>query len=190
MLRQGRLEASVLLINTPECLISEGLADLGHRVRGRARRGCRRCSPSWRDGLVSRLPANPPRNGPAWALNLRPRSPTLRRSLGAVGVNAALMRHVDGASHEDVAAVPRRRRAHDARSAPRSGSRSSSTRCGGRTSSCTPRASELLREWLARTPADDARARAFARLLHEQLTPGQAWSRRSGRSARCQPTAP
>ncbi len=28
---QGRLESSVLLINTPECLISEGLADLGQR---------------------------------------------------------------------------------------------------------------------------------------------------------------
>src|SRR5207342_1436389 len=27
--RQGRLESSILLINTPECLISEGLADLG-----------------------------------------------------------------------------------------------------------------------------------------------------------------
>jgi hypothetical protein len=28
---QGRLEASILLINTPDCLISEGLADLGER---------------------------------------------------------------------------------------------------------------------------------------------------------------
>ena len=27
----GRLESSVLLINTPECLISEGLAELGYR---------------------------------------------------------------------------------------------------------------------------------------------------------------
>src|SRR3954452_19221146 len=29
--RRRRMEASILLINTPECLISEGLADLGHR---------------------------------------------------------------------------------------------------------------------------------------------------------------
>ena len=29
--RQGRLESSILLINTPECLISEGLANLGRR---------------------------------------------------------------------------------------------------------------------------------------------------------------
>ena len=29
--RAGRLESSILLINTPECLISEGLADLGVR---------------------------------------------------------------------------------------------------------------------------------------------------------------
>ncbi len=29
--RQGRLESSILLINTPECLISEGLANLGAR---------------------------------------------------------------------------------------------------------------------------------------------------------------
>src|SRR5439155_23984568 len=31
VMRQGRLESSVLLINSPECLISEGLADLGYR---------------------------------------------------------------------------------------------------------------------------------------------------------------
>ena len=30
--RRGRLEASVLMINTPECLLSEGLADLGHEI--------------------------------------------------------------------------------------------------------------------------------------------------------------
>ena len=35
--RDGRLEASILLINTPECLISEGLANLGPSVRGAAR---------------------------------------------------------------------------------------------------------------------------------------------------------
>ncbi len=29
--RQSRLEASVLLINAPECLISEGLAEVGRR---------------------------------------------------------------------------------------------------------------------------------------------------------------
>ena len=42
--RHGRLESSILLINTPECLISEGLADLGavRRAARRARRPARR----------------------------------------------------------------------------------------------------------------------------------------------------
>ncbi len=41
---QGRLESSILLINTPECLISEGLADLGVRFAVAARRVGWTCS--------------------------------------------------------------------------------------------------------------------------------------------------
>ena len=48
LVERGRVECSALLINTPECLISEGLADLGFafaspagRMAGAARRGVR-----------------------------------------------------------------------------------------------------------------------------------------------------
>ena len=88
----GRLESSVLLINTPECLISEGLADLGHRfaVPG--------------DSEVAILGELLERAGladtpdPALAVRVA----ALRRGLGAIAVNAALMRHADGLDHDAV----------------------------------------------------------------------------------------
>ena len=57
----GRLEASVLLINTPECLISEGLATSAGARRA-ARRAGRTCSWSWRRSPGCR---SPPTRGPA-----------------------------------------------------------------------------------------------------------------------------
>ena len=94
----GQLEASVLLINTPECLISEGLADLGREFVVPARRGRRTCSSSCSSG---RAPS--PRSGRRWR---RPpaRHPGDRHPqvLAATRVNAALLRHADGRSHADV----------------------------------------------------------------------------------------
>ena len=52
----GRLEASILLINTPECLISEGLADLGLRFAVAARRPASTCSSSCTSGPACRSP--------------------------------------------------------------------------------------------------------------------------------------
>ena len=89
----GRLESSVLLINTPECLISEGLADLGHRF----------AVPGDAEAVIlgellerAGLPDVPPASVVRVA--------ALRRGLGAIAVNAALMRHADGAGHDDVLA--------------------------------------------------------------------------------------
>jgi hypothetical protein len=95
----GRLESSVLLINTPECLISEGLADLGFdfavppadepelllELFGRA-------------GL--RVAADPSAARDAAERTAAMRAP--RRSLSEVRVNAALLRHAHGASHDEV----------------------------------------------------------------------------------------
>ncbi len=96
-----RLEASILLINTPECLVSEGLADLGRRfavdpgaevellaeLLDRAGLGARRAGPA-----VAEIAAI------ATAL----RAPRAR--LREFDVNAALRRHVDGADHATVRA--------------------------------------------------------------------------------------
>ena len=56
----GRLEASILLINTPECLISEGLADLGCGVRVAARARRSTCSSSCSIGRDCRSPRTRP----------------------------------------------------------------------------------------------------------------------------------
>ena len=97
--RRHRLEATIQLINTPECLISEGLADIGR-------------------SFVAPLDVTPDllvelydRAGlaiaadPAAARDAAERSTAMtapRRRLQESRVNAALMRHADGASHDEV----------------------------------------------------------------------------------------
>ena len=96
-----RLEASVLLINAPECLISEGLADLGRRFA---------LPPADEPDVLVELYE---RAGlaiaadPAAARDAAERTATiavLRRTLSESRVNAALMRHADGAGHDEVLA--------------------------------------------------------------------------------------
>jgi hypothetical protein len=99
VLERGRLEHSVLLINTPECLISEGLANLALRFA---------VPPAEEPRLLAelferaRLPvASDPgaaRELAAQAAALRP----VRARLGAIAGNAAILRHVEGRSRADV----------------------------------------------------------------------------------------
>ena len=134
---RGRLESSILLINTPECLISEGLADLGvgfvapedgagaKRYRDlRARWSGRR--PGSGDGARGRRTirrVDAPRACPDPRSAATPRCSATR----------------DGRSHDEVLAYLVRVGA-SRRTWPPSASSSSSTRSGGRTSSSTPRA--------------------------------------------------
>ena len=101
---QGRLESSILLINTPECLISEGLADLGVRF----------ASPP--QGRVDLLVETYERAGlsfaadPAATREAAESSVALaveRERLGAISGNAAILRHTDGRSHDEVVAYLR-----------------------------------------------------------------------------------
>jgi hypothetical protein len=159
VLRQGRLESSVLLINTPECLISEGLADLGHRF----------AVPATEEApLLAELADRAGIAGPPEGLA---EIATLRRALGAIAVNAALMRHVDGASHEDVV-----RYLMDVglMSAERAEKRLSFIEHPlWRTYVFVyTEGEQLLSRWLDLAPPADQAAR-FGRLLHEQMTPGQ-----------------
>jgi hypothetical protein len=97
--RQARLEASILLINTPECLISEGLADLGRRFAVPTAGGVdllmdlynRAALPIAADHAAARETAEQ-----AIALT------GARRSMTAVRGNAAILRHADGRSHDEV----------------------------------------------------------------------------------------
>ena len=96
---EGHLELSVLLINTPECLIGEGLANVAARFAVPAddevpllvelfeRAGL----PIARDAPAAHALA-------VQAATLRP----ARARLGAVAGNAAILRHIEGRSRQDV----------------------------------------------------------------------------------------
>jgi hypothetical protein len=162
-----RLEASILLINTPECLISEGLADLGHRFA---------VAPDEEADLLvelyerSGLPIASDSAAARAAAETTLAIAEPRNRLGEARVNAALMRHADGRSHDEVLAWLERvgRFARDI----------ATKRLEfiehplWRTYVFVYHEGEaLLRRWLEQVPEADQPAR-FGRLLREQLTPG------------------
>ncbi len=163
----GRLEASVLCINAPECLLSEGLADLGRRFAVPAADEADLLVEVYRlAGLDVARDASAARAAASTQVAINRAS----AALGGVRGNAALLRHADGASHEEVLAyLERYLVAAPDRAAKRlefiehplwrtyvfvyfEGER-------------------LLSRWLERVPTEE-RARRFRRLLTEQLTPG------------------
>jgi hypothetical protein len=164
--RAGRLESSILLINTPECLISEGLANLGRifavdddehagllvELFGRA-------------GLPIADSANDAREAAERSIALARH----RRALSAIRGNAAILRHADGWSHEAVldylrdvgrysTAVATRRIAFLEHPLWRT------------YVFVYAEGERLLATWLERATEPERPVR-FARLLHEQLTP-------------------
>jgi hypothetical protein len=162
----GRLEASILLINTPECLISEGLADLGGRFA---------VPPEEEVGLLVELldRAGLPRAAdPAAARETAERAVAMRPHrdvLAAVRGNAAILRHADGRSHEEVLVYLR----DVGRYAPTVAAKRLEfiEHPLWRTYVFVYAEGEaLLARWLAAAPPGEQAAR-FGRLLHEQLTP-------------------
>jgi len=164
---RGRLESSVLLINTPECLISEGLADVGA--------GFAAPESEFVDLLLEiyDLAGLEIGRDPLAARDAAERSVALmvpRRLLVAIRGNAAILRHADGWSHDQVLDYL--------------------VDVGRYTRTVSEKRLEfiehplwrtyvfvyaegeaLLRRWLDQVP-EAARPDRFARLLHEQLTPG------------------
>jgi hypothetical protein len=164
--RLGRLEASVLLINTPECLISEGLAELGYEFASPAEEEpellvelfARARLPIAADARAARAAAE---------RTVAMRAP--RRRLRAARINAALMRHADGVSHDGTLAYL----VQVARQAPPLAQKALEfiEHPLWRTYIFVYDEGEaLLRRWLDVVPESDRAAR-FGRLLHEQLTP-------------------
>jgi hypothetical protein len=163
---QGRLESSILLINTPECLISEGLANLGRRFV---------VPPDEHAGLLVELHE---RAGFAIAADrsaardVAERTVALggpRHALAAVRGNAAILRHADGRSHGDVLDYLET----VGRYAPTTAAKRLEfiEHPLWRTYVFVYAEGEaLLTRWVDAVPACDRAAR-FGRLLHEQLTP-------------------
>ena len=161
-----RLEASILLINTPECLISEGLADLGHQfVSPEADEADLLIELYGRAGLAIADDAEAARDAAARTVAM---DPHIRR-LSEARVNAALMRHADRASHEAVLAWLER----VGRYAPATAAKRLEfiEHPLWRTYVFVYHEGEaLLRRWLDGVP-DMERAARFERLFHEQLAP-------------------
>ena len=164
--RQGRLESSILLINTPECLISEGLANLGARFA---------VPPEDRADLFVELferaglavAADPAAARGAAELTVAIAEP--RRVLTAIGGNGAILRHADGASHDDVLAYLRDVGRYPAAQAAKR--LEFIEHPLWRTYVFVYAEGEaLLERWVDAVPEADRAAR-FGRLLHEQLTP-------------------
>jgi hypothetical protein len=164
--RQGRLESSILLINTPECLVSEGLANLGRRFV---------VPPGEQAGLLQELYDRAGLDIAADRLAARDaaeRTVALagpRQALGAVRGNAAILRHADGRSHDDVLAYLEA----VGRYAPASAAKRLEfiEHPLWRTYVFVYAEGEaLLARWVDAVPEGDRAAR-FGRLLHEQLTP-------------------
>ncbi len=161
------LEASILLINTPECLISEGLANLGRRF----------VSPPEEEAellveLYERadLAVAADAAGAEDAAQRQVRITRARDRLNGAALNAALLRHADRADHDEVQAYLERVALMDP------------VRAAKRLSFIEhplwrtyqpvyTEGFELLARWLELVPPED-RATRFRRLLVEQLTPG------------------
>ena len=164
--RRGRLEASILLINTPECLISEGLADIGHDFASPAADEPDLLVELYdRAGLPLTVDPAAARAAAETTVALAP----LRRRLSESRVNAALMRHADGLDHDTVLGWLER----VGRFAPDVARKRLEfiEHPLWRTYVFVYHEGEaLLRRWLDAVPEADRAAR-FGRLLREQLTP-------------------
>jgi hypothetical protein len=163
---QRRLEASILLINTPECLISEGLADLGRAFAVPDDEAVGLLIETFvRAGLEFADDAAAARETAERVVALAP----ARAALSAVRGNAAILRHADGRTHDEV--------------------REYLMTVGRVPASAVEKRLEfiehplwrtyvfvyaegeaLLRRWVDAVPVGE-RASRFGRLLHEQLTP-------------------
>jgi hypothetical protein len=162
----ARLESSILLINTPECLISEGLANLGVRfVSPPEQRADLLVEIHERAGLA--LAADPVASREAAERTLA--LAVERNRLSAVRGNAAILRHADGRSHGEVLTYLREiGRSTEAQAAKRLEFIEHPL---WKTYVCVyAEGEELLRRWVDAVPESERAAR-FGRLLHEALTP-------------------
>jgi hypothetical protein len=162
----GRMEASILLINTPECLISEGLANVGREVAA---------PPATRDELLMELAplAGIPLAGDPEALReaaaREGEIAAARAVLDEARVNAALMLHEDGRPRDEVLAFL----VEVGRLAPETAAKRLQfiEHPLWRTYVFVYAEGEaLLRRWLGQVPPEERAAR-FGRLLREALTP-------------------
>src|SRR5215207_133848 len=156
---EGRLEHTVFLVNTPECLMAEGLADLGVQASIGAGWG------PWAQELYADLRL--PFDG-----GLAERVTEAAAGLDRARQDAALLLHDRGASEDDVVAFLTRWMLVSERRA-RQSLRFLSHPLWRAYTSTYVEGYRLLSAWLAARPAGQAVGERFVRLLDEPLTPSR-----------------
>jgi hypothetical protein len=158
---QGRIEASIQLINTPEAYISEGLAEVGPRLLVDAGR--------WQELLIgicerAGLPMSVADAGREWEIT------EVARSIRGSGGDAALLLHVDGKPRDEV----KRFLVDEALRTPEQAEKNLEfiTHPLWRTYIfCYAGGEKLLTEWTRDAGDPPAQRERFVRLLTEELTP-------------------
>jgi hypothetical protein len=167
LVEYGRVECSALTINTPECLISEGLADVGFDFVA---------PPAERADLLAEvleLAGVPHGADTAERKEVAGRAVALvwpRETLRTSRVNAALMLQADGVARDEVLEYLVRA-GHYPRNVAEKRLEFLEHPLWRTYIFVYSEGEALLREWLEAVPEADRPGR-FARLLHEQLTPG------------------
>ena len=155
--RGGQAEHTIFLVNTPQCLMAEGLGDLALTAA---------VGPGWGRWLAEVLDGV----GPSFDPDLAEAVEVASRPLNTVRQNAAILLHDRGADPEDVIAYQRRWSLASEEQA-RQRLRFMTDPLWRAYTSTYVEGDRLLRPWLeARDPGTSALQR-FQRLLDEPLTP-------------------
>ncbi|TFV62371.1 UNVERIFIED_ORG: DUF885 domain-containing protein [Bacillus sp. AZ43] len=155
--RAARVEHTVFLVNTPECLMAEGLADLG--VQASVGEGWG----PWAEEILGDL-------GLRFDGHLAERLAAAAAPLGRVRQDAAVLLHDRGADADDVAAYIQRWSLVSEERA-RQQIRFLTDPLWRAYISTYVEGFDLLSRWLAARPSDQPVADRFVRLLDEPLTP-------------------
>ena len=155
----GRLEHTVFLVNTPECLVAEGLADLGITASIGAGWG------PWAEDIYADLKLG-------FDGELAERIAAVTQRLERSRQDAALLLHDRGASEDEVVAFLQRWMLVPGKRA-RQSLRFLSHPLWRAYTSTYVEGYRLLSAWLEARPAGQPLGERFVRLLDEPLTPGR-----------------
>ncbi|MEN3362169.1 MAG: hypothetical protein V7637_6151 [Mycobacteriales bacterium] len=164
--KDGRLEHTIFLVNTPECLLAEGLADLGIAASIGAGWG------PWAAEIYADL-------GLAFDGDLAGRVTVASHGLDRVRQDAALLLHDRGADQDTVVAYLQRWMLMPERRA-RQSLRFLSHPLWRAYTSTYVEGYRLLASWLDARPAGQPVGERFIRLLDEPLTPGRIAAETAG----------
>ncbi len=167
--KAGRLEHTIFLVNTPECLLAEGLADLGIAASVGAGWG------PWAAEIFADL-------GLSFDGDLAERVTHAARGLDRVRQDAALLLHDRGADQDTVVAYLQRWMLMPERRA-RQSLRFLSHPLWRAYTSTYVEGYRLLAAWLDARPTGQPIGERFVRLLDEPLTPGRIAAETAGAPA-------